>query len=435
MNKNTFIVGFMLFAIFFGAGNLIFPPKLGFESGLGFWPAILGFVTTGVGLPLLGILVATRYEGGYKKALEDIHPWISILLLGAIYLTIGPFFAIPRTAATAFDMAVIPFIGGADTVALFLFTLVYFGITLWVSLNPTKMVDRIGAILTPVLLIAIIALVVRMATILMGGEYINTSTGMNNPLVTGFIEGYQTMDVLASFAFSVVVMNAIRAKSDKNSSFIKQATLASIVAAMALAFIYIAIGWIGNNMPLSTQTLAEVSEKGQNLGVFILNESTTQSFGALGRSLLGLIVTLACLTTAIGLVVATSSYFNSIFPRISYRNYAILFTLIGFGLANQGLNAVISKSVPVLLVLYPISMTAMLLLLVNLVMPLPKLAKGLSIVLVAIISILSVMGSPLIDNLPLKAYSMEWLPFAILGCVIGLIIAKVRANQPLNKAV
>ncbi|SPY32072.1 putative branched-chain amino acid carrier protein SSP1343 [Pasteurella canis] len=142
-------------------------------------------------------------------------------------------------------MAVIPFIGGADTVALFLFTLVYFGITLWVSLNPTKMVDRIGAILTPVLLIAIIALVVRMATILMGGEYINTSTGMNNPLVTGFIEGYQTMDVLASFAFSVVVMNAIRAKSDKNSSFIKQATLASIVAAMALAFIYIAIGWIG----------------------------------------------------------------------------------------------------------------------------------------------------------------------------------------------
>ncbi|UAX42112.1 branched-chain amino acid transport system II carrier protein [Pasteurella canis] len=435
MNKNTFIVGFMLFAIFFGAGNLIFPPKLGFESGLGFWPAILGFVTTGVGLPLLGILVATRYEGGYKKALEDIHPWISILLLGAIYLTIGPFFAIPRTAATAFDMAVIPFIGGADTVALFLFTLVYFGITLWVSLNPTKMVDRIGAILTPVLLIAIIALVVRMATILMGREYINTSTGMNNPLVTGFIEGYQTMDVLASFAFSVVVMNAIRAKSDKNSSFIKQATLASIVAAMALAFIYIAIGWIGNNMPLSTETLAEVSEKGQNLGVFILNESTTQSFGALGRSLLGLIVTLACLTTAIGLVVATSSYFNSIFPRISYRNYAILFTLIGFGLANQGLNAVISKSVPVLLVLYPISMTAMLLLLVNLVMPLPKLAKGLSIVLVAIISILSVMGSPLIDSLPLKAYSMEWLPFAILGCVIGLIIAKVRANQPLNKAV
>ncbi|MGC7560848.1 branched-chain amino acid transport system II carrier protein [Pasteurella sp. PK-2025] len=432
MNKNTFVVGFMLFAIFFGAGNLIFPPKLGFESGVGFWPAILGFVTTGVGLPLLGILVATHYEGGYKKALEDIHPWISILLLGAIYLTIGPFFAIPRTAATAFDMAVIPFTGGVDAIALFVFTLIYFGLTLWVSLNPTKMVDRIGAILTPVLLVAIIALVLRMASILLGLDSVNTSTSISNPLITGFIDGYQTMDVLASFAFSVVVMNAIRAKSDKNSSFIKQATLASIVAAVALAFIYIAIGWIGNNMPLSAETLADVSAKGQNLGVFILNDATTQSFGELGRSLLGLIVTLACLTTAIGLVVATSSYFNSIFPKISYRNYAILFTLIGFVLANQGLNAVISKSIPVLLVLYPISMTAMLLLLVNLFISLPKLAKGLPLILVAVIAILSVMESPLVANLPFKTYSMEWLPVAILGCVIGSIIAKVRAVQALN---
>ncbi|MGC6405249.1 branched-chain amino acid transport system II carrier protein [Bisgaard Taxon 45] len=428
MNKNTFIVGFMLFAIFFGAGNLIFPPKLGFESGVGFWPAILGFVTTGVGLPLLGILVATRYEGGYKKALEDIHPWISILLLGAIYLTIGPFFAIPRTAATAFDMAVIPFIGSIDPVSLFAFTLVYFAITLWVSLNPTKMVDRIGAVLTPVLLVAIIALVVRMASILMSGEYDNTTTGMENPLIVGFIEGYQTMDVLASFAFSVVVMNAIRAKSDKNSSFIKQATVASVIAAIALAFIYIAIGWIGNNIPLSAETVADVATKGQNLGVFILNDATTQSFGELGRSLLGLIVTLACLTTAIGLVVATSSYFHSIFPVISYRNYAILFTLIGFGLANQGLNAVISKSVPVLLVLYPISMTAMLLLLVNLVVPLPKLTKAIPLVLVAIVSILSVMGADIVAGLPFKTYSMEWLPVALFGFIISLIIVKAQAQ-------
>ncbi|MGC6407485.1 branched-chain amino acid transport system II carrier protein [Bisgaard Taxon 45] len=428
MNKNTFIVGFMLFAIFFGAGNLIFPPKLGFESGVGFWPAILGFVTTGVGLPLIGILVATRYEGGYKKALEDIHPWISILLLGAIYLTIGPFFAIPRTAATAFDMAVIPFIGSIDPVSLFAFTLVYFAITLWVSLNPTKMVDRIGAVLTPVLLVAIIALVVRMASILMSGEYDNTTAGMENPLIVGFIEGYQTMDVLASFAFSVVVMNAIRAKSDKSSSFIKQATVASVIAAIALAFIYIAIGWIGNNMPLSAETVADVATKGQNLGVFILNDATTQSFGELGRSLLGLIVTLACLTTAIGLVVATSSYFHSIFPMIAYRNYAILFTLIGFGLANQGLNAVISKSVPVLLVLYPISMTAMLLLLVNLVMPLPKLAKAIPLVLVAIVSILSVMGADIVAGLPFKTYSMEWLPVALFGFIIGLIIVKAQAQ-------
>ncbi|MDP8100485.1 branched-chain amino acid transport system II carrier protein [Phocoenobacter atlanticus] len=426
MNKNTFVVGFMLFAIFFGAGNLIFPPKLGFDSGIAFWPAIIGFVVTGVGLPLLGILVATHYKGGYKKALEDIHPWISLLLLGAIYLTIGPFFAIPRTAATAFDMAVIPFIGETDPISLFVFTLAYFGITLWVSLNPTKMVDRIGAILTPVLLVSIIALVLRMTSILIGNEVVHTTTAMKTPLVDGFLEGYQTMDALAAFAFSVVVMNAIKAKSKKGANLTTQATMASIIAAVALGIIYISIGWIGNKMPLSPETITEVAAKGQNLGVFILNTAATESFGLLGRSLLGLIVTLACLTTSIGLVVATSSYFHSVFEKVSYRNYAILFTLIGFGLANQGLNAVISKSIPVLLVLYPISMTAMLLLLVNLVVPLPKLAKGLPIVLVTVVSILSVMGVGIVEHLPLKAYSMEWLPFAIVGAIVGFVGSKMQ---------
>ncbi|PID51326.1 MAG: branched-chain amino acid transport system II carrier protein [Pasteurellales bacterium] len=429
MNKNVFVVGFMLFAIFFGAGNLIFPPKLGFDSGVAFWPAIIGFVVTGVGLPLLGILVATFYKGGYKKALEDIHPWISLLLLGAIYLTIGPFFAIPRTAATAFDMAVIPFIGETDPLSLFVFTFIYFAITLWVSLNPTKMVDRIGAVLTPVLLVSIIALVLKTMSALIGTEALHTTTAMKTPLIDGFLEGYQTMDALAAFAFSVVVMNAIRAKAKKGESLTKQATMASLIAAIALALIYISIGWIGNKMPLSAETITEVTGKGQNLGVFILNNAAMQAFGELGRSLLGLIVSIACLTTSIGLVVATASYFNSVFSKISYRNYAALFTLIGFGLANQGLNAVISKSIPVLLILYPISMTAMLVLLLNLAMPLSKLARGLPIVLVTVVSILSVMGSSLVANLPFKAYSMEWLPFAVVGCVIGFVISKKQKTE------
>ncbi|WP_373820145.1 branched-chain amino acid transport system II carrier protein [Glaesserella sp.] len=433
MNKNTFVVGFMLFAIFFGAGNLIFPPKLGFDSGAEFWPAIIGFVATGVGLPLLGIIVAARYEGGYKKALENIHPLLSLVLLSAIYLTIGPFFAIPRTGATAYDLAVTPFIGEANPVSLFIFTLIYFGITLWVSLNPTKMVDRIGAILTPALLIAIIALVVRMAMLLLTDSHRATSTGIHNPLITGFIEGYQTMDVLASFAFSVVVINAIRTKSHRQENLFKQTVVAGAIAAVSLAFIYISIGWVGNNIPLTDEMVREVVTKGQNLGTFILNQAAAQAFGDFGRTLLGLIVSLACLTTAIGLVVATSSYFNSIFPRISYRTYTLVFTLIGFGLANQGLNTVISKSVPVLLVLYPIAMTTMLVLFVNLFMPLPKSAQLLSIAMVTIVAVLSVSGIEFMNSLPLKNYSIEWLPFAIIGGGIGMILPGVKKyNERFN---
>lgn len=141
MTKNNFVVGFMLFAIFFGAGNLIFPPKLGLESGGHFLPAILGFITTGVGLPLLGIIVSAGYEGGYKSALNRIHPWFSLIFLAAIYLSIGPFFAGPRTGATAYEMAILPFLKEPSSISLFIFTLIYFSLTLWLSLNPSKMVE------------------------------------------------------------------------------------------------------------------------------------------------------------------------------------------------------------------------------------------------------------------------------------------------------
>lgn len=427
MNKNVFIVGFMLFAIFFGAGNLIFPPVLGLDSGSAFTPAIIGFVVTGVGLPLLSILVSINYKGGYEGALKKIHPVISLLLLVAIYLTIGPFFAIPRTAATAFDMAVIPFIGETSVASLLVFTVLYFGVTLWLSLNPSKMVDRIGAVLTPALLITIIALVVGMFLVLSGNAPIHTTTEFKVPFVDGILAGYQTMDVLAAFAFAVVVINAIKSKSEnlENHSLVKQATLAAIVAAVALGVIYIAIGWIGNNLNIDATMLAQVKASGQNMGAYILNESATMVFGDLGRLLLGVMVTLACLSTSVGLVVATSQYFNSIFPRISYEVYAVIFTLISFGLANQGLNAVIAKSIPVLLVLYPIAITAMFVLLLNLVMPLPRLAQGLALIFVTVVSISSVAGLEFVANLPLKAYSMEWLPFAITGGVVGFIASKL----------
>lgn len=151
MTKNTFVVGFLLFAIFFGAGNLIFPPKLGYESGTEFFSAISGFVLTGVGLPLLGIIVSAFYKGGYKTALEKIHPWFSISFLVIIYLSIGPFFAVPRTAATAYEMAIVPFLSEKSSNIMWVFTTIYFALVLWLTLNPTRMVDRIGAVLTPIL--------------------------------------------------------------------------------------------------------------------------------------------------------------------------------------------------------------------------------------------------------------------------------------------
>ncbi|WP_419851998.1 branched-chain amino acid transport system II carrier protein [Actinobacillus pleuropneumoniae] len=428
MTKNTFVVGFMLFAIFFGAGNLIFPPKLGFESGADFWTATIGFIITGVGLPLLGIIVSASYKGGYKEALHRIHPWFSVLFLVAIYLTIGPFFAIPRTAATAYEMAVLPFLGEQTAVSLLIFTAVYFALTIWLSLNPSKMVERIGSILTPALLIAILALVISGIALLSDNP--SSSNVMEAPMVNGILAGYNTMDALASVAFSVIVINAIKSKGlSETKALSKQTAMAGVIAAILLALIYLSIGWIGNKLPISAEVLADLTAKKQDLGTYILNVAATQAFGELGRTLLGVIVSLACLTTAIGLVVSVSEYFHEIFPKISYRTYAIVCTLIGFGLANQGLSAVISKSIPVLLVLYPIAMSIIFLLLLNLFVKLPLLALRVSLILVTIVSILSVAGVSITENLPLKAYSMEWLPFAVGGLLIGVVFSRLVRTQ------
>ena len=205
----------MLFAIFFGAGNLIFPSALGMESGPGLWEALLGFVLTGVGLPLLAIIVSAYYDDGYRTALDRIHPWFSLAFLAIVYLTVGPFFAIPRTGATSFELAVLPFLtgGGAGDAAqaaaagaaaagdagapgqgpMLLFSLAYFGVALWLSLNPSKMVERIGAILTPVLLVCILLLIGKGVLWLHGRPPTLTQVeGTNGSIafVNGFMGGY-----------------------------------------------------------------------------------------------------------------------------------------------------------------------------------------------------------------------------------------------------
>ncbi|UTH15130.1 branched-chain amino acid transport system II carrier protein [Macrococcus epidermidis] len=432
MNKNTWVVGFMLFAIFFGAGNLIFPPNLGFASGQFFWPAIVGFILTGVGLPLLGIIVGSLDESGYKGVLHRINPVFGILFLSAVYLTIGPLFAIPRTGATSYEMAVLPFLKAPSAMSLLIFTIIFFGITLWLAINPSKMVDRVGAILTPLLLISIIALVVVSIFSLFGTSPVKAQadvyTDLNTSFFSGFTSGYQTMDAIAAIAFSVIVINAIKDKGiTKETGLFKQTVLAGIIAAIALGFIYLTLGWIGSHYHLSAAQLSEIKKNELDLGTYILTHVAHDTFGTFGKLLIGIIVSLACLTTSTGLVVAVSEYFNEIFPKISYKTYAITFTLFSFILANQGLKAVIEKSIPVLLILYPIAMTLVLIMLVAKFVPTPLLAFQIPIILVTIVSVLSVLSAefnifPFMNALPLKAQSMEWLIFAVVGYIIGYVL-------------
>ncbi|HHR3360989.1 TPA: branched-chain amino acid-like transporter carrier protein BrnQ3 [Staphylococcus aureus] len=409
MNKNTWVIGFTLFAMFFGAGNLIFPPNLGLDSGQFFWPAILAFVLTGIGLPLLGVIVGALDKEGYIGALNKISPKFSILFLIIIYLTIGPLFAIPRTASTSFEMTITPIIHSNSSIALLIFTIIYFIVVLYICLNPSKLIDRIGSLLTPLLLITILAMIIKGYL-----DFSGNSAGKGNEALyhsnfssfaEGFTQGYLTMDA---------------------------------IAAVALIFIYISLGYIGNHMPVSDMTLDQLKSKDRNIGTYLLTTMASTGFGSFGKYLLGIIVALACLTTACGLIVAVSEYFHRIVPKVSYKAFVLVFILMSFIIANQGLNAVISMSIPVLSIVYPVAITVVLLILIAKFIPTKRISQQIPVIIVFILSIFSVISKlgwlkiNFIESLPLRAYSLEWFPVAIIATILGYLVGIFVKQDPIK---
>ncbi|HJE01991.1 MAG TPA: branched-chain amino acid transport system II carrier protein [Staphylococcus auricularis] len=439
MNKNTWIIGFTLFAMFFGAGNLIFPPNLGLDSGHYFGPTIFAFVLTGIGLPLLGVIVGALDKQGYIGAFNKISPTFSMIFLIVIYLTIGPLFAIPRTASTSFEMTVTPIVHTNSNLALFIFSVLYFLVVLFLCINPNKIVDRIGSILTPLLIITILAMIIKGFVDFGGSSQSDSAEAFTSNAAgfsQGFTSGYLTMDAIAAIAFSMIVVNAVKATGVKHADQIfKQTVSAGAIAAVALIFIYVSLGFIGNHMTISQDKLAELTANDQNIGTYLLTTMASVGFGELGKYLLGIIVALACLTTACGLIVAVSQYFNSIFPKISYKLYVILFTAVSFLLANLGLNAAIQLSVPVLSIVYPIAITVVLLILLARYIPTKPIAQRIPVIIVTIISILSVAHTEgwitlnFIESLPFHEYSLEWFPISVIATIIGYIVSYFTSKQ------
>ncbi|EKU92917.1 LIV-II [Alloiococcus otitis] len=431
--RQVITVGFMLFAMYFGAGNLIFPPVVGFNAGDFFWPAIIGFVLTGVGLPLIGTATGALSSGGYREALKKINPVFSVVLLVVIYLTIGPFFAVPRTATTAYELGVLPFLSENTGLALLITSIIFFAATLYLALNPDNLANNIGNYLTPILLATVTIVVVRvifLATSYDGSSSIN-NFGDGGAFAYGFTEGYLTMDAIAAIAFAILVINAIKGMGiSDNHEIFKGTVKASLIAALLLSLVYGSLAWIGNNVLISNELPLD-----QNLGAAMLQYLSSEALGSAGVILLGLVVLVACLTTSSGLISACAEYFNSLLPNISYNTFAVIFTLISFVLANQGLDTIIETSVPVLSLIYPVAMSSVFLLLVSNYLPLPKIAFHLPLVLVFISSLLGLLyrqkfvSWSWITSQPFFESELEWLPILVIGFLVGYLVGKL-VNQP-----
>jgi LIVCS family branched-chain amino acid:cation transporter len=351
-----FVIGVMLFALFFGAGNLIFPAALGQNAGSNVWIAITGFLITGIGLPFLGIL-AMGYSGStnLQELASRVHPLYGVIFTALLYLTIGPFFAAPRTGAVAYDIGIAPFVNESfGQLGLFVFTCVFFIVTLWFSLNPAKLVDRVGKILSPAIIVLIFILLVMVIAKPLGTFEAPQAAYANGAFMKGFMEGYNTMDALASLVFGIIVINAIRAMGVTSTRGILLASAKSgLVATFFLGIIYVGVAYLG-----ATSTGA--------FGLFdtggpVLGKAASYYFGSLGTVMLSIIILLACLTTSIGLMTACGEYFHTLFPKVSYKIWVLFFSVVSFVIANFGLANIINFSIPVLMFLYPLAVALMLL--------------------------------------------------------------------------
>ena len=437
-NKRYIAIGLMLFALLFGAGNLIFPAAMGQNAGVNVWYAVLGFCVTGVGLPLISI-AALGYSGclDLEEAAGRVHPWYGVFYSVVSYLAIGPCFAAPRTGTVSFEIAVKPFLGSfSPDIALPIFLLIFFLLTYWLAATPSKLVDRVGKILTPALLAVILLLIVQSFITPLGTPQAPTKNYATpvTAVMQGILDGYNTLDAIASFIFATLVISFVKEGGVTHpKAIMKQVLLSGSIAVALLAFIYIFIAKIGADSVTPLGIL--------ETGAPVPAGSAKILCGNLGAAILAGIVLLACLSTSVGLVTCCAAYFMRLLGHFSYKTYAVIFCVISYLVGLFGLKTIIVSTIPVLMFIYPLLVALICLIFLD------KFFGGRQCVyawtiaftfVMATINLLETAGvnlgsfeTMLQTYVPLHTFGMGWIPFAAVGFVIGLIW---KAAVPEKKA-
>lgn len=431
--KNLVLISLMLFSLFFGAGNLIFPPFLGQAAGENTWTAMLGFFVTAVGFPVLGVIAVVR-SGGLNKLSKRVNSVFSVIFTILIYLSIGPCLGIPRAGSLPFEMAVAPFLPKgliSDTLALFLYTLVFFSIAYWLCLTPSKLVNRMGKVLTPILLMLITGIFVASLFKPLGGYGKATAEYATTPFVKGFLDGYLTMDTIAALNFGIVISSALVQKGVKDKKdIVSNSIKAGVIAGFLLMVIYSMIAHLGAT---SGGRFGQTENGAQTL-----TNVTLYIFGKQGAVLLASIFSLACLTTCVGLITSCSQYFALVFPKVKYKTFVRIITISSMVLANMGLTKILAVSVPVLDAIYPVAIVLIILSMVD------PLFQGKSVVyrstigftgVVSILSVLSDIGlkigvvEGILNKLPLYTQGLGWILPAILGFILGIFLKLIKGDM------
>lgn len=426
------LIGSMLFGLFFGAGNLIFPLILGAKAGQNLPAALLGLLITAVGIPLLGVMsIGLSRSEGLLDLSGRVSPRFRVLFTCALYLTIGPLFAIPRCAATSFTIGVSPFFGEHTWLWQLGFTLFFFGAVLYFSLRPSKILDSVGKLLNPAFLLflgimlvtALINPVQSASSVAPSGDYAQSA------FFTGFLQGYDTLDALASLAFGIIVIRAVRQLGVTEPERVAVSTVnAGVVSMSLMALLYAATALVGaQSVGLYAQRLSDPGFTGGDAFAIIAHHY----FGAGGGLLLAVTVTLCCMKTAVGLVTSCAGTFEEMFPdKLSYSQWAVVFSVVSLLISNFGLSKIIEFSAPVLYFLYPLAIVLILLGLFGRFFgharPVYQWTMGFTLAAAVLELCRVVQFQPVASFagrfLPFYTYGLGWVIPAILGFVIGIIL-------------
>ncbi|WP_346830189.1 branched-chain amino acid transport system II carrier protein [Pseudomonas abietaniphila] len=342
--QDILALGFMTFALFVGAGNIIFPPIVGLQAGPHVWMAALGFLVTAVGLPVVTVVALAKVGGAMDALSSPIGKVAGTVLAAVCYLSVGPLFATPRTATVSFEVGLAP-ITGESPLALFLYSLVYFLLVFWISLYPGRLLDTVGRFLAPLKIIALAVLGIAAFALPAGDVGIAQPAYVAAPFSQGFINGYLTMDTLGALVFGIVIVNAIRSRGVESPKLItRYAIIAGLIAGLGLALVYISLFRLGAG--------SHAVAAGATNGAAVLHAYVQHTFGTLGSGFLAVLISLACLVTAVGLTCACAEYFSRLLP-LSYKTLVILLAAFSLLVSNLGLTKLIQFSIPVLTAIYP----------------------------------------------------------------------------------
>lgn len=426
--KDILALGFMTFALFVGAGNIIFPPMVGIQSGEHVWTAAIGFLMTAVGLPVITVIALARVAGGIDTLCAPIGKTAGVLLATVCYLAVGPLFATPRTATVSFEIGIAPLIGDG-AMPLFIYSLIYFALVIVISLYPGKLLDTVGHFLAPLKIVALAILGIAALLWPAGSIAPATQDYQRAALSSGFVNGYLTMDTLGAMVFGIVIVNAARSRGVDNARLLTRYTvLAGLIAGIGLTLVYLSLFKLGNG---SGALVAQTANGAEILHAYVQN-----TFGNMGSFFLAALIFVACMVTAVGLTCACAEFFAQYLP-LSYKTLVFILGLFSMVVSNLGLSHLIQISIPVLTAIYPPCIVLVVLSFTlnwwqnasRVVAPVMLVSLLFGIIDGIKTTSFSAALPAFSQHLPLADQGLAWLPPSLLMLVLAVIVDRLMGRK------